>query len=98
VESIKAPGAHERGGARVIPGKPPEGIRGSTRVTDDPELRLEQMVASLKRQRRALALAREFNRPVLAADRHRIQKLQEAIRAHCAEHGLERPAEVPETD
>ena len=56
------------------------------------------MVASLKRQRRALALAKEFNRPVLTADRHRIQNLQEAIRAHCAEHGLQRPADVPETD
>jgi hypothetical protein len=67
-------------------------------VTGDAELRLEQMVASLKRQRRALALAKEFNRPVLPADRHRIQNLQEAIRAHCAEHGLERPADVPETD
>ena len=65
-------------------------------MTDDAEFRLEQMVASLKRQRRVLALAKEFNRPVLAADRHRIQTLQEEIRAHCAEHGLERPADVPE--
>jgi hypothetical protein len=62
----------------------------------DAELRLDQMVASLKRQRRALALAKEFNRPVFTADRRRIQNLQEMIRAHCAEHGLERPADVPE--
>ena len=67
-------------------------------MTGDAELRLEQMVASLKRQRRALALAKEFNRPVLTADRHRIQNPQDAIRAHCAEHGLPRPDDVPETD
>lgn len=65
-------------------------------MTTDAELRLEQMVASLKRQRRALALAKEFNRPVLTADRQRIQNLHKAIRAHCAEHGLARPSDVPE--
>ena len=61
----------------------------------DAEFSLEQMVASLKRQRRALTLAKKFNRPVLTADRHRILNLQKVIRTHCAEHGLERPADLP---
>jgi len=73
-------------------------MQGSARVTGDAEFRLEQMVGSLKRQRRALALAKEFNRSVLAADRHRIQNLQEVIRSHCAEYGLELPVGVLEED
>jgi hypothetical protein len=73
--------------------KQPEGAG----LTGEAEFELAQLVESLNRRRRALALAKAFNRPVLTADRHGIQNLLKTIRRHCAEHGLELPSEVSET-
>ena len=73
--------------------KQPEGAG----LTGEAEFKLAQLVASLHRRRRALALAKDFNRPVFTADRRGIQNLLKTIRRHCAEHGLELPSEVSET-
>jgi hypothetical protein len=65
-------------------------------MTADPTARLAQLVREVGRHRDAV---REFGLAgyVTKVEQHkaRLRRVYEQIRAHCSEHGLELPAEVP---
>jgi hypothetical protein len=75
----------------------PSGARERVAVADpDPQKRLDELVAEVKRHREALLEYRQSAFPEMAEmHRLRLLELYAQIRQHCGEHGLVIPSSVP---